>query len=204
MKQLCSVNPLSYLSPNGIISIILVNNCAANVGAEISTPIVHIVHILFNPNSFSPRNLWEIFWQTRTALNHVQTCGAQPQIEITFTSVPQIPWPPPRRWWSKPSLHFGIQTTVWPQKKPVFVNPACTFCQPFPPDSRAQAAETSTNAQTLKKQQLQHNTTINAPQWCINAIDAYTMQCGKPWGPHTFSGCDRSRSPFSCVRVVCC
>lgn len=42
------------------------------------------VHIKFKP----PRNLWEIFWQTRTALNHVQTCVAQPQIEITFTWVP--------------------------------------------------------------------------------------------------------------------
>lgn len=44
--------------------------------------------------------------------------------------------------------------------------------------------------------------TINAPQWCIKAMDAYSMHCGKHWGPGTFSGCDRSRSPFSCANCI--
>ena len=109
------------------------------------------VHILFKP----PRNLWEIFWQTRTALNHVQTCVAQPQIEITFTSVPPG-YPHQVDDDQKHHGAFGIQTTRWLNKKM-----ACTFCQPFPPDSRAPAAETNTkrtNKQTNKQTKTRHTT----------------------------------------------
>ena len=111
-------------------------------------------------------------------------------------STPRIP--PPSRWWSKTSWHFwNSNNSLAQQKNGLHVLP--TISTWFTGPSSRNKHET--HKQT-KKRDIQHTMTINAPQWCIKAVDAYNMHCGKHWGPHTFSGCDRSRSPFSCANCI--